>query len=274
MSVIITATDFSDIATEAVHYACQLASATHSSLTIVHSYTIPVAFNDNPLPIIPLEEGKNIAEKSMSELIAELKEGYEDLNIDGHVVYGDITENLKDYLNEIGPWIVVVGNSSSEDEYAWLGSNLLNTLRNIPCPVVAIPHGSSYKANMNICFACDYKNIAEALPADRLIKVVQQLGGKLHVLNVDHDNKNYSSDTPFEMAQLRDMLEPISPEYHNIESENTNERILQFIEDHNIDMLVVTPHKRNFFENLFHKSHTKSLVNKSKVPILAIHDKQ
>lgn len=272
MSVIITATDFSDVASEAVHYACQMATHTNSDLTVVHSYTIPVAFNDNPLPIIPLEDGKNIAEKSMSELLSELQEKYTNITISGHVMYGDITDNLKDYLNEVAPWLVIVGNSSSDDEYSWLGSSLLNTLRSIPCPVMAIPHGTIYKENISMCFACDYKNVAEALPTARLTKVVQQLGASLHVLNVDHNDKRYTTDTPYEMAQLRELLSPISPEYHHIESEDINDGILTFVADNNIDVLVVTPHKHSFFESLFHKSHTKTLVHKSNVPILAIHD--
>lgn len=273
MSVIITATDFSDVATDAVYYACQMAEATGSTLTIVHSYTIPVAFNDNPMPIIPMEEGKEIADKSMAELLEELKEKFSTLSISSHIAYGDITETLKDYLNEVNPWLVVVGNSTSDDGYSWLGSSLLNTLRHIPCPVIAVPDDATYKHKMNMCFACDYKNVAEALPAERLMTAVNKADAKLHILNVDYNDKHYSTDTPYEMAQLRELLEPISPEYHNIESEDINEGILKFVDDNGIDLLVVTPHKHSFFESLFHKSHTKALVQKSKVPILAIHDK-
>ncbi len=50
MPLIIAATDFSDIAQNAVKYACNLAIAQKADLLILHSYIMPVMFSDVPIP--------------------------------------------------------------------------------------------------------------------------------------------------------------------------------------------------------------------------------
>lgn len=272
MSAIITATDFSDIANNAVHYACDLAGAFDTHLILLHSYSIPVAFNDNPMPVISIEESKKIADEQLEGLMDELVKKYPQLVIKKELGYGDITDSLKDAIKKHQASMVVVGNSTSEDSGFWLGSNLLSTLRNLSCPVLAIPAHYQYKKVDNIAFACDFEHVTDQLPAADLNDIVARTGGKLHVLNVDHENRHFDPDTPFEFVHLDNALKPSGPQYHNIDSADIEVGIEQFAGKNNIDWLVVVPHKHNFFESLFHKSQTKALVRNAKIPILALHD--
>lgn len=272
MSAIITATDFSDIATNAVHYACNMAKDLGDPLIVMHAYTVPVSFHDTPMPVIPMEESREIAEEQTNKLIEELRAQYPGIDVTGKVTYGDITDSLKDHIKEHGGWVVVVGNSSDESGF-WLGSNLLTALRNLQCPVLAIPGEKTYSKVERICFACDYENVAEKLPANELVKLVTKAGAALHVLNVDHENKGFDPDTPLESTELHEMIAEAKPEYHYIDSEDIDEGIRKYVDENNMDWLVVIPHKHNFFESIFHKSHTKAIVKNSKIPIVALHDK-
>ncbi len=273
MSVIITATDFSDIAQNAVHYACAMAQDTSADVVIMHSYVIPVAFNDNPMPVMPIEEGKSIAEDQLNKLLEELRAKYSGLNISGFISYGDVTDSLKEYVEEEHPWLVIIGNSSSEDDNFWLGSNLLNALKQIQCPVIAVPKEVRYKSISKICYACDYKNVAEKLPAERLKLIVNKTNSSLHVLNVDHNDKNFDGDTPYESEQLHELLKEVNPEYHFIDSDSIDDGIISFVKENSMDALVIIPHKHTFFEKIFQKSNTNNIVRKSEVPIIALHDK-
>lgn len=273
MSVIVTATDFSTIAQNAVHYACDMAQDTGASVVVIHSYAIPVAFNDNPMPIMPLEEGKNLAEEQLNQLIVELKEKYTGINISGFVTYGDVTDNLKAYVAEEHPWLIMIGNSSQEEDNFWLGGNLLNALKHIHCPVVAIPKGVSYQPIKNVCYACDYKHIAEKLPAERIKLLVNKTNSQLLVLNVDKENKSFDIETPYQSEQLHELLKEVKPEYHNIVNDDIDDGILDFVKTKTIDWLVMIPHNHSFFEKLFHKSNTNAVVRRANIPIVALHDK-
>lgn len=274
MSAIITATDFTDIANNAVHYACGLAADTKTPLILMHSYTAPIApVHESPMPVVSLEESKSIAQEQLDDLAKELFEQYPDVAITKKISYGDITDNLKDCIKEHDASMVILGNSSSDDSNFWLGSNLLNTLRNLERPVVAIPQGYAYKKVEKIAFACDFEKVSEHLPANNLVELVLKAQGELHVLNVDHNNRNFDADTPYEYAQLHELISAAKPVYHNIDSADVEEGINSFVVEKDMDWLVVVPHRHNFFESLFHKSQTKAIVRHAKIPIVALHEK-
>jgi hypothetical protein len=50
MPLIIAATDFSDVAENAVNYACSLATAQKAEVMVIHSFIVPVMFSDIPMP--------------------------------------------------------------------------------------------------------------------------------------------------------------------------------------------------------------------------------
>jgi len=272
MSLIITATDFSTIANDAVHYACQLAHAYKATVTVVHAYNIPVTFNENPMPVMPIEESRAIAQKSLDEMVTSLSKTYPGLQINSHLTFGDITEGIIDFAKNNKPWMAVVGNSLSEDDTYWFGGNLLQLMRDTPFPVLAIPHGIEFKTPHKICLACDYKKVIGHLPAQNLVNLVAITGASLQVLNIDHDNRSFGTDTPLESTELHKMIGEANPTYNYIDSEDIDEGIQNFIEQNNIDWLVVTPHKHGFIEGLFHKSRTKSIARHTHIPILALHE--
>ncbi|MBZ0098775.1 MAG: universal stress protein [Taibaiella sp.] len=273
MATIIAATDYTEIATNAVYYTCDMAKDLNRQVVVLHAYTIPVAFHENPMPVISLEESKSLAESQMVALVDDLMEKYPGLSITGNVIYGDVTDNLKEYIAKYNAWMEVVGNSSADDSGFWLGSNLMSTLRHLQCPVLAVPADYKYQKVEKIAFACDMNNISEHLPADKLAALVVRLGSELHVLNVDNENRHFDPEKPYEYARLEEMLHSVNPKYHHIEHEDVDKGIQLFVEANDMDWLVVVPHRHNFFESLFHKSHTKAIVRQAHIPLLALHEK-
>lgn len=272
MPLIITATDFSDIANNAVHYACKIAAATGATVTVFHTFMIPVSFNDNPMPVMPIEDGKEIAEESMKQLINVLQSTYPDIQINSHVTFGDITESLQDYIEKLNPWLIVIGNSSTENGTYWLGSNLVSEMRQVPSSIMAVSPDTVYKPVKNICFACDLKYPTSELPISELLELITATKANLHILNVGHD-KSFGVKIPAEANELREALKEVNPEYHFVENEDVEEGIKDFINLNNIDWLIVTPHKHSFFDSLFRKNHTKEIVRKVHIPTVALHKK-
>ncbi|RYE22558.1 MAG: universal stress protein [Sphingobacteriales bacterium] len=273
MPVILTATDYSDIANHAVHYACALAKTHNASVTVVHSFIIPIVIGtDTPMPAISVDEARDMATERMDELMAELEAAHPGVDINSHVTYGDITDSLDEYTETAQPWLIVIGNSSSEDNNFWPGSNLLNALKELPYMVLAVPPEANYTEVKNICFACDFKNTSEQLPAGDLLKLVADTHAKLNVLNV-HQGTGDQEGVQAEMNKLKEVLAPANPEYHFVSSESIDDGIQQFVADNNMDWLVIIPHKHSFFEGLLHHSHTKAMARMSHVPLLALHSK-
>jgi nucleotide-binding universal stress UspA family protein len=71
---------------------------------------------------------------------------------------------------------------------------------------------------------------------------------------------------------MNEMLGPVTPKYHFITSENTDEGIIDFAEKNNIELLIVLPKRHALLDKLLHKSLTKQLVLHSHVPVMALHN--
>lgn len=273
MPLIITATDFSHVADNAVHYACGLALATGAHLVVLHSFILPVMFSDVPVITGTLagDEQKD-ADAQMGQLIAELKTRYPALSAAGKVVYGDTIDILADY-QEPGnaPWMIVIGNSSRREETSWTESILVNALKSLQYPVLAVPPGTEYKQVSNICFAVDRIDEQAAIAMQLLGAIAQKLGAGLQVMHAAPQNA--PADKTITDAQLKTLTTGLNVEYHVLqETQDVNGAILKFVEQRHADWLMIMPRKHSFFDALLHKSHTSSLVQMALVPVLAIHE--
>ncbi|HRO42647.1 MAG TPA: universal stress protein [Flavipsychrobacter sp.] len=267
---ILVATDFSDVADKAIDYACGLARDFRASVTVLHSFTIPVTFSDTPMPVMPVDEGKEIAKERMKEVVDNLQNTYPGILINSKIMFGDITDCIEEYAEEAKPWLIILGNSATEDAPLWLGSNVLSALKNLKHTVVAIPPQCVYTKPEKLCFACDFKHIADHLQTENLLHLVTQTGAQLHVLNVDHNNKNFTAEWTLDHTELQEALSKLNPVYHFVEKENVEEGIQEFIEANQMDWLIIVSHQYSFFESLFHKSHTKAIMKMVNIPLLAM----
>ncbi len=56
MKTIIIPTDFSPVATNALHYAIDMAKKINASLLLLHVYQVPVSYSDVPIMLVSVEE--------------------------------------------------------------------------------------------------------------------------------------------------------------------------------------------------------------------------
>lgn len=267
MSFILAATDFSDISRKAVNYACMMAEHYNTSVVITHSFVIPVSFNyDVPLPAMQLEEGQKMAEQKMGEFTSNLKAEYPDLKIDTQIVYGTIVDALYDYTEkESKPWLIVIGNDNSAENGKWLDDTVVDALKELRYPVLAIPPNAVFKPARKICLAYDAAHAGITFPTAEINSFISGLGSEVHVLTVSKDDDKKDAATTLDLQSL-------NAAYHFIESEHTDETICDFVDNNGMDWLAIVPHKHSFFEGLFHRSHTNAITRLSHVPVLAFHE--
>ena len=272
MALIITATDFSEVAENAVNYACQLATSCHAHVVVLHSFMLPVMFNDLPMQgSIVVDEQKD-AEAQMTKLIQRLSQDFSGLKVEGKVIYGDTLDILEDYKeNALAPMMVVVGNSSLHETNSWSESVLINAFKSLHYPVLAIPPGAKFKPVKKICFAADSIHGGYDLAVGQLKNIAIELRAEIHVLHIITTGKHQENTNP--ETDLKGQLAEFNPHYHLVyDAGNTDNAILDFGAANEIDWLIMMPRKHSFFNALFHKSHTRSLVHQSHLPILALHE--
>jgi nucleotide-binding universal stress UspA family protein len=267
MNTILLATDYSPVAQNAAVYALHLAHHLQADLELVHSYIIPFAYTDSPVPLLNIDEIQKIAEDSMEAKIRQLQQlNTYGVRISHKIIAGDIIECLEEVIKEQPPLLVVMGTyGAGSDSFLW-GSVAVKALRTLKAPVLAIPAEANWQPVRKIGFSADYQQISEQTPVTEIMIWLNQMDATLEVIHVDKPEQLFPVP-----ALLTEQLQDLRPVYHSLIHEHIEDAVAEFILNHKIDWLLVIPKKHGFFENLFHKSRTKGIAQTSNVPVLALH---
>ncbi len=275
MKTIIIPTDFSPIATNALHFGIDMAKAINASILLLHVYQVPVSFTDTPIVLVSIEDLRKGAE----EQIEKLKKEVEHLTSGSVKVYtetrmGNVTDELEILCNKINPFAVVMGTKGSSGvERILFGSNTLNAIRHLNWPVICVPPGKAFGHGIKkIGFACDFRDVVKSTPTHFIKEFVKEFNAELHVLNVDHDNKHFKPETPEQSILLHTLLEEANPSYHFIEHADIEDGINEFAEKNNLDLIITIPKKHKLLQGIFKPSSTKQLVYQAHVPVMCVHE--
>ena len=275
MKTIIIPTDFSPVATNALHYGIDMAKTINASLLLFHVYNIPVSYADVPVMLISVEELKKNAE----DKLAELKKEVEHITSGSLKIYtearlGNVTDELENICNNIRPFAVVMGTRGTTGiEKVLFGSNTLTVVRHLTWPVICVPPGKTFGTGIKkIGFACDFRDVVKETPAQSIKDFAKEFNAELHVLNVDYHNRHFKPEAREESQLLHTMLEDAKPEYHFIEHKDIEDGINEFAEKNNLDLVISIPKKHKLLERLFKTSSTKQLVFQSHIPVMCVHE--
>jgi nucleotide-binding universal stress UspA family protein len=277
MKTILVPTDFSDTAYNAAMYALALSKSLGATrIVLYHAYELIVPIPDVPT-MIPMVNPDDLREASMEGLekmkneLGALVPAETSLVIraDNTLLAATIEEVCK---NEEADLIVMGITGGSKLEEVLVGSNTIDVVKNTSYPVLIVPGNARYKAIEKIVFAADLRKVAETTPVEPLKKLLHIFNAELHVINIDHESRHFSTDTPFETLMLDTLLEDFHPEYHFIDNPNVVEGIVEFAEENHADLILTIPKKHGLFEGIFKRSRTSKLAYQTHIPLLTLHE--
>jgi len=280
MKNILVPTDFSDAAKNAavyaVHFAQQVGAA---KIVLYNAYQQPVIIDPDitptPLELIDFNNLKNISNTGLEAFKAQLQTQLTGSSIAIEIAgdYNTLDQGFEDVCKTFAIDVIVMGvtGGGGFDE-AVMGSTAVDIARLSVIPVIIVPPGVTFTPIETVLFACDYKKVVDTTPVEPIKHILDETKAKLFVLNVDHNNKNFSLDTPFESLMLDTLLDGYNPEYQFVDNTDFVQAINNFAEEKGADLVITIPKKHGFFEGLFKRSHTKQLAFHSHVPLMVIHE--
>ena len=102
----------------------------------------------------------------------------------------------------------------------------------------------------------------ENVCVQKLKKLVTELNIQLHIVHVKQE-KSAS-------LQVDKLVSELNSKYSTIYNHEFVQGIESYIQNNNIDLLIILPHKHNLMERLFFKTHTKELLKKISIPIMCV----
>lgn len=276
MRTIIVPTDFSAVATNAMHYALDLAVSLKAKVILFHTYEIPVSYvgTEVPLPIIDIAELEKINQDKLAEIktFSEKKTAHV-ITIETELRVGDFVSELQDFADQQNPFAIIMGTKGAGFvERLFLGSSTLSTIRQLTWPVWVIPPGSTFRTIDKLGFACDFRSVEESTPIGFIKDLAETFQAELFVLNVDYENRHFKPETPEQSVKLHYLLRDLKPQYFFIENDNVEEGISRFGEKNGLDLIITIPKKQTLLNSLFQKSHSAELAIHATIPIVSVHE--
>lgn len=261
--------DFSETSVNAAKYAVALVEGlSDSHLILYHVYSkITLA------TLSSKDEGsrQKVSEQALTDIKNELNPSGS-LFISCVAEEGSFVENISDYTLANKVDMIIMGiTGSSKIKQVFMGTNTLNVVRNVNCPVMIIPPQATYHGLKKVAFTSDFKDVARTHPFGVIKKLLNFFNPQLHILNVDEEHfVELTDEYKIERKSMEDNLHEFNPEFAFLRSYDFVDGINTFVEARDIDAIITLPRKQGFISQLFKTSHTKMLAYHSSVPIIAI----
>ena len=265
MNSILVATDFSEGAEKAIHYAKQLALLQSQKLVYLHVVNLPIvdpAITSN-IVAETVDELKNDAKEKLSEFVK--KDKLEGINSDFKISFNDILALIQEVGESEEVSFVVVGRSGDRtflDKV--LGSTAEGLINNISYPLLVVPEEFNGEILGRLCYASKLEH--DEVDFVRKAMIWQTFSKEN--LMVCHVLKEHSEEINEMERQFGDNFKNGGIEFKYFLSDNYRSGITEFLNNEGVTLLFVTSHKRGFFEGIFDPSLTKQVINAIQIPVM------
>ena len=274
MKKILVPTDFSETANKARDYAIQLAQLIDAEIIMINSFHVPYAGASSGtlvnLDKIALEE----SEKAMELQLEYVNLNYSNVKFRTLCRSGLLVDSIRNISNNNEVDLIVMGTTGASGAVGnMLGSNTSGLIGAIKTPIITVPKDAIINFPKKVVVANDLMESGEDKLFDVLKEIVVDTDSSIDFLFIV--NEDGQADLKIERLKSADFDDKFDSQYHPFhfrENENVEDGILDYIESNDFDLLVVVSHQRNFWEGLFHKSVSKSLVKHAEIPILVLPD--
>ncbi len=269
-------TDLSVNAQNAFEYALSLFNEP-SIFYLLHAYAEAVFLPEIvDLPQEKIEEKKSSTSKSCQEKLEQLIENIKNKYPNSQHKFvsqtkcGYLLDEVNNLVNTENIDVLVMGTrGQTNDRNLTFGSNTLQVIKQVQCPVLCIPESFQYKTPKRILFPTNYM-----IPyQERELKLVDEISryynAEIHMLYVSDFNLS-SARQKDNKAFLEDMIDSESIYFHQVKASSKTHTFNEQIEKMNIDLLVMVNSRHTYLESLLEKSTIDKIGLQPKIPFLIL----
>jgi nucleotide-binding universal stress UspA family protein len=269
---ILLPTDFSDNAWSAAIYTLKLYAEDVCTFYFLHTSKINVSVMSN----LSNKLLDVMAKNDMKEL-NDLKEMAETVNANANHNFEIIlsTKDLRDAIEsavkKFNVDLVVMGTKgATKAKELFLGSNTVDIIKNMTlCPIMAIPDEFDFVEPKQIAFPTDFNRFyGEELVS--LKRLADLYNSKIRIVHISNED-NLTTSQDYNLAMLKAYLEDYPHTFHWMpDYAKKSKEINDFIEELQVDILVMINYKHGFIEQLIKEPVIKKIGFQPKVPFMVI----
>ena len=263
MNTILCPIDFSDNADNAVRYAARMAEIVNAELHLVHGLHVPVVDAYAPASTVTsiMEEVEQHAKNTMLRYAEGIERDF-GRKVKTTVTFGLVNDIVEKIERDQKINLVVLGTHGATNAVdVLLGTTAAQIMAHSDSPTLVVPRDATFSGLKKVGYATDFSSDADK-KIEEFIALMKPFNSEILVVNVTHESGNPD--------ELDNIVKHLDHETHPIlvKGDNIPDELNSFIRDNDLQALAMKRHKRNWFDNLFHKSMTKQMVYHSEVPIM------
>jgi len=256
MKTLIIPTDFSTLSKKALEFAVNLAEQIDAGIMPLHSYSVPYTSETFSTSLVDMLR-KN-AESAMEAFVCDVPNH---IPCQRKVTPFPLKEELKTLSKDKdNTWIIMATHGEKDWWDHQLGTNASHIINAMNAPVFLIPENAEVRFPIrHILVASDGVKMTDKV-RERWKDLKSTLKASSQALQVVASHTEEGTDT-FEGMPL-----------YRLFHENFKNGLLEAEEIVHPELTMAVHHKRNWFEELFHSSATKSLALNHNAPLVVLHE--
>jgi len=273
MKKILLPTDFSEASDKAIAYAFNLFRDTPCEFTLMHAYdTFPVG----AAPEIEYAMIDEMFKRSKKE-IAEYVEAARQLDINrihtfkAELVSGSPASAIQ-ILNQHHDYDFIMVGATGKGNDILFGSTATDVVRNVMANTIIVPVKADCEPMRNIVLAVDYKPINSFTEFDSLKELLLKENATLTLLTILKDGQFPTELDGLLKYEYHDYFKGVGIIDYQLSADNIEEGIIEYLINHEADMLVMLTRHHSFFDVLFNRSVTRKFAFNPTLPLLSIYD--
>ena len=276
MKKILLPTDFSENSWNAIKYALQLFKNEPCKFYLLNTYT-PVVYHAEYVLVEPTQLGmldtvrdgvlENL-ETLKTLMIKEFKNPKHTIEVIG--AFNTLIAEILEIVESKAIDYVVMGTKGATGAKEILfGSNAVHVIKNVKCPILAIPDGFEFETPQDILFPTDYAISYNSNQLKPLKNVVSLYNARVNILYLTY-GYDLSEKQKANKYILEEFFKDVDYLFNEKSNQTVEEGITNFQLETKVNMLVMINNKHSFFENLFFKSTINQIGFHLKIPFLVI----
>lgn len=266
------ATDMTPASARMLRYVLELNRYFFARLQLLHVFDLPVAASDEDGLL--LKDHDAVMRAIEQELWTFLEENRGDYHFDTTVsaVYGGLYKALATRAADWHADLIVTGHSAREGLGLWTTTGTSRHLLTLPpVPVLCVPEQAVLPPVIRKILVCT--DLSEIPSTDRmqfLLRFAEGLKAKLHLLHVKLRDEIECERDEMIMETWKKALNIPLKVLEYLGRSSLSQLLEDYTRDHEVDMVVVFPHKHNWLDRVMLGSESGEIFDRVDLPLMSI----
>lgn len=276
MQKILIPTDFSENSFNAAKYAAELFKYGPTEIYILHAYVDEVYEMESELTHEELkvfkQEARERSKKNLAIFRQRLVDFYSNPKHSVHIVsvFNLLVDAVNDLVEEENIDVVAMGTKGkTADKKMTFGSNTVQIMKYVRCPVMAIPEVYKDVHPKNILFPTDYQMPYRRRELKLLGTIAKCFAARINFLYIS-DAEELTLRQKDNRAFLKASLETNIIDFDQISESEITESINAYIQKNPIDMLVMVNTRQSYLESILYQSTIEKIGLHIDIPFLVL----